>query len=108
MSRRKHLVVKDFARIMYKHDPMRLKSPDETEYDFFAVSVLARFLESGEIVSDESFNKAQTIVCDVANLLFSEELNMSDDDLSAFIGELLTTYNDSYDKKKKRGKGTVK
>jgi len=36
-----------FAVLIYKHDPMSLQSPDPLEYESEALSITARFIESG-------------------------------------------------------------
>lgn len=95
--RRKHEVLLDFTAVIQKHDPMKINSPHEDEYEGEALSILSRFTESALHVADDeevAFDVATGIVIECFTFWFdeiNEELKL--DELAL---ELLTIYVNSH------------
>lgn len=90
-------VLQEFMDIIYRHDPMGIKSPNEDEYDGEALSILSRFTESALHVSDDeqaAYDVAAGIVTECFTFWFEEVPDQPD--LEGLTLELLTTYVNSY------------
>lgn len=96
-ARPKHELLKDFIRIMHKHDPIGVQSPDENEYEAEALSILARLCEiQVHLAEDEdsAIEATNSIVVQTFEFWYDEA--GKDNDYNDLSIELLHTYVTSF------------
>ena len=102
MAGRKHpksktTLLKDFTKVLHKHDPMKLRSPLKDEYEAEALSILARFCEGAIHAGDDEqsiLEYATSTVKQTFHHWFEETL--IDEVLQPLVLELLVTYIKSF------------
>lgn len=96
-ARSKADLLKDFTKIIHRHDPMGVKSPHEDEYEAEALSILSRLTElSVHLADDEdaAIEAAHSVVLQTFQFWFDELAN--EIEVMDLTHELLHVYVTSY------------
>lgn len=75
--RPKQEVLRDFTKILYKHDLMQVKSPHDDEYEVEALSILARMSEVQVHLAeqeDDALEATHAIVAQTFQFWFDDEI----------------------------------
>lgn len=100
----KHEILQEFTIALKGLDPMKLKTPNNNEYESEALSILSRFNESGihldNVGADDEQKLAVAITKHAFEFWFDEEIT----DLEPVASELLRIFKEAYTQKPKEKK----
>lgn len=97
VAKPKHVVLQEFVEIVFKHNPMKIRSPLPDEYEGEALSILSRFCEGALQVADNPeaiIQFAQETVVQTFRFWFADQVEIAN--LEPVTMALLKAYLDSF------------